>query len=109
MELGDESPMNEFKPWIISSPRMQLNHLIQTHRNKERASITFTTPNKKPKGKERTEEIKFIGDFIKLQDKVLISKVRSNQSKMQSILRYQKRENNQLLKGIRLLAGDQKP
>jgi len=109
MELGDEAPMNELKAWTISSPRMQLNNLIQTHRNKERASITFTTPNKKPKGKERTEEIKFIEDFIKLQDKVLISKVRSNERKLDSSVRYQKRAINQLVKGVRLVAGDQNP
>lgn len=104
MKLGDASPMDELKAWTISSPRMQLNHLIQTHRNKERASITFTTPNKKPKGKERTDEIKFIEDFIKLQDKVLIGKVRSNESKLDSSARYQKRAINQLVKGVRIVA-----
>ena len=109
MKLGDASPMNELKAWTISSPRLQLNHLIQTHRNKERASVTFTTPNKKPKGKERTEEIKFIEDFIKLQDKVLIGKVRSNERMLDSIVRYQKRAINQLVKGVRFVAGDQKP
>ena len=109
MKLGDASPMDELKAWTISSPRLQLNHLIQTHRNKERASITFTTPNKKPKGKERTEEIKFIEDFIKLQDKVLIGKVRSNERMLDSSVRYQKRAINQLVKGVRLAAGCQKP
>jgi hypothetical protein len=109
MKLGDASPMDELKAWTISSPRMQLNHLIQTHRNKERASITFTTPNKKPKGKERTEEIKFIEDFIKLQDKVLIGKVRSNERMLDSSVRYQKRAINQLVKGVRLVAGHQNP
>lgn len=109
MKLGDEFPMDELKAWKISSPRLQLNHLIQTHRNKERASITFTTPNKKPKGKERTEEIKFIEDFIKLQDKVLIGKVRSNERMLDLSVRYQKRAINQLVKGVRLVAGDQNP
>ena len=104
MELGDKSPMDELKAWILSSPRMQLNHLIQTHRNKELATITFTTPNKKPKGKERTDEIKFIEDFIKLQDKVLIGKVRSNESKLDSSARYQKRSINQLVKGVQTVA-----
>ena len=104
MKLGDASPMDELKAWTISSPRMQLNHLIQTHRNKERASITFTTPNKKPKGKERTDEIKFIEDFIKLQDKVLIGKVRSNESKLDSSARYQKRSINQLVKVVQTVA-----
>jgi len=104
MKLGDESPMDELKAWAISSPRMQLNHLIQTHRNKERATITFTTPNKKPKGKERTHEIKFIEDFIKLQDEVLLGKVRSNERKLDSSVRYQKRSINQLVKGVRIVA-----
>jgi hypothetical protein len=104
MKLGDESPMDELKAWTISSPRMQLNHLIQTHRNKERATITFTTTNKKPKGKERTDEIKFIEDFIKLQDKVLLGKVRSNERKLDSSVRYQKRSINQLVKGVRIVA-----
>ena len=109
MELGAASPMDELKAWTISSTRMQLNHLIQTHSNKERASITFTTPNKKPKGKERTDEIKFIEGFIKLQNKVLIGKVRSNESKLDSSARYQKRAINQLVKGVRLVAGKQNP
>jgi len=107
-KLGDESSMDELKAWTISKPRLQLNNLIQTHRNKERASITFTTSKKNPTGKERTEEIKVIEDFIKLQDKVLISKVRSNEGKLNSSVRYQKRSINQLVKGVRLVAGDKK-
>ncbi len=43
---------------------------------------TFTTSNKKPKGKERSEEIKFIEDFLKLQDKALLGKARAASNRL---------------------------
>ena len=66
--------------------------------------MTFTTPNKKPKGKECTEEIKFIEDFLKLQDMVMLGRARDQQTKLTNSNRYQKRAIKQLVKGVRAIA-----
>jgi hypothetical protein len=87
--------------------RFALYGLVQQHENKERVPVTFTTSNKKPKGKERTDEKKFIEDFLKLQDKVLLGKAKTEQAKLTNSLRYQKRAINQLVKGVRAVASDQ--
>ena len=94
----------EIKGWAMDPHRFALNALVQQHQNKERVPITFTTPNKRPKGKERTQEIKFIEDFLKLQDKVVLGRAREQQIKMTSSQRYQKRAINQLIKGVRAVA-----
>ncbi len=72
-----------------------------------RLTVTFTTPNKKPKGKERTDEKKFIEDFLKLQDKALLGRAKTEQAKLTNSQRYQKRALNQLVKGIRTIANGQ--
>lgn len=91
----------EIKDWAMDPHRFALNGLVQQHQNKERVPVTFTTPNNRPKGKERTEEIKFIEDFLKLQDKVLLGRAREQQIKLTNSQRYQKRAINQLVKGVR--------
>ncbi len=80
---------------------------MQQHEKKERVPVTFTTPNKKPKGKERTDEKKFIEDFLKLQDKVLLGRAKTEQAKLINSQRYQKRAINQLVKGVRAIANGQ--
>lgn len=94
----------EIKDWAMDPHRFALNGLVQQHENKERVPVTFTTPNKRPKGKERTEEIKFIEDFLKLQDKVMLGRARDQQAKLTNSQRYQKRAINQLVKGVRAIA-----
>jgi len=94
----------EIKDWAMDPHRFALYGLVQQHENKERVPVTFTTRNKKPKGKERTEEIKFIEDFLKLQDKVMLGRARDQQTKLTNSLRYQKRAINQLIKGVRAIA-----
>ncbi len=94
----------EFHAWALSPQRMALAGLSHSHQNKERVEVTFTTPNKKPKGKERTEEIKFIEDFLKLQDKALLGKARAASNRLEASQRYQKRAINQLVKGVRAVA-----
>ena len=94
----------EIKEWALDPHRFALNGLVQQHENKERVPVTFTTRNKKPKGKERTEEIKFIEDFLKLQDKVMLGRARDQQTKLTNSQRYQKRAINQLVKGVRAIA-----
>ena len=87
--------------------RFALYGLFQQHENKERVPVTFTTSNKKPKGKERTDEKKFIEDFLKLQDKVLLGKAKTEQAKLTNSMRYQKRAINQMVKGLRAIASGQ--
>lgn len=102
--FSDLGAQTELTAWGRSGHRFALVKLANTHRNKERVPITFTTPNKKPKGKERTDEIKFIEDFLKLQDKVLLNQLRDLHKKRDTALRYQKRAINQLVKGIYAMA-----
>jgi hypothetical protein len=79
MNFSDEDAKNEIKSWELNPHRSELIQLAQMHRNKQCVSVTFTTPNKKPKGKECAEEIKFIEAFLKLQDNVLLGKLRGAQ------------------------------
>jgi|GEM_PF-1869870 len=104
MNFSDEDAKNEIKSWELNPHRSELIQLAQMHRNKQCVSVTFTTPNKKPKGKECAEEIKFIEAFLKLQDNVLLGKLRSAQQSQTSGFRYQKRAINQLIKGVQAIA-----
>ena len=92
---------SEIKDWAMDPNRFALNGLFQQHQNKERVTVTFTTSNKRPKGKQRTEEIKFIEDFLKLQEKAILGRAREQQIKLTNSQRYQKRAINQLVKGVR--------
>jgi len=103
----DVDPNAEVRAWAMDPHRLALYGLVQQHENKERVPVTFTTPNKKPKGKERTDEKKFIEDFLKLQDKVLLGRAKAEQAKLTNSLRYQKRAINQLVKGVRAIANGQ--
>ncbi len=103
----DVDPNAEIMAWAMDPHRFALFGLVQQHENKERVPVTFTTSNKKPKGKERTDEKKFIEDFLKLQDKVLLGKAKTEQAKLTNSLRYQKRAINQLVKGVRAVASGQ--
>lgn len=105
----DEKEVNDpITAWGFDPHRVALAQLAQAHRNKQAVSTTFTVPQKpnrvKLRGKERTEEIRFIEDFLKLQDKVVLAKVRSAKDSQVSALRYQRRAINQLLKGVRTVA-----
>lgn len=94
----------EIKDWAMEPHRFALNGLVQQHQNKERVPVKFTTPNKRPKGKERTQEVKSIEDFLKLQDKIILGKARNQQATLTNSQRYQKRAINQLVKGVRAVA-----
>ena len=65
-----------------------------------RAWCTFTTANKKPKGKERLEEINFLEGFLRIQDKVLIGKIMQAKKSQTVAIRYQKRAINRLMKAL---------
>ncbi len=105
----DEKKVNDpIKEWGFDPHRIALTQIAQAHRHKQAVSTTFTLPQKlqpvKLKGKERTDEIKFIEDFLRIQDKAVLSKVMSVKNNHTSAERYQKRAINQLIKGIRVVA-----
>ena len=105
----DEKKVNtQIKEWAFDPHRIALTQIAQAHRHKQAVSNTFILPQKlqpvKLKGKERTGEIKFIEDFLRIQDKAVLSKVMSVKNNHTSAERYQKRAINQLIKGIRVVA-----
>ena len=94
----------ELKAWMFCAPRFELIQLAKAHENKQKAWITFTTSNKKPKGKARIEEIKFIEGFMRIQDKTLVGNIKREKNKQSAAIRYQKRATNQLVKAVHHLA-----
>ena len=85
-----------------------MQQLAQAHRNKQKVSTTFTLAQKdypvKLKGKERTEEIKFLEGFLRLESNAILGRIRAGKNSQLSALRYQKRAINQLVKGVRTVA-----
>jgi len=102
--FSDKGAKAEVTAWGWSPHRFALVKLSNAHQNKERVQFTFTTLNRRPKGKERTEEIKFIEGFLKLQDKSLLGKVKDLHNRRDASKRYQRRAINQLIKGINAMA-----
>ena len=90
----------ELKAWMYCAPRFELIQLAKAHENKQKAWVTFTTSNKKPKGKERLQEINFLEGFLRIQDKVLIDKITQAKKSQSAAFRYQKRAINQLIKAV---------
>ena len=103
LNFSDADVKNDLQSWGRDPHRLELIRLVQMHSNKQPVPVTFTTSNKRPKGKERTDEVKFIEDFIKLQERALLSKFRYAEQSQNSALRYQKRAINQLIKGLKRL------
>jgi len=107
-DFDEEALHDEIKAWGLDPHRLALAQLAQAHRIKESVAVTFTLPQKshpvKLKGKDRTQELKFIEDFLKLQKRGILARVRSGELRQTSALRYQKRAINQLVKGIQAVA-----
>ena len=93
---------------MLCAPRFELIQLVKVHENKMRAWCTFTTQNKKPKGKERSEEIDFLKGFMHLQDKVLLGNISRAKKSQSAALRYQKRAINQLVKAFNQITNGEK-
>jgi hypothetical protein len=89
---------------MYCAPRFELIQLAKAHENKQKAWVTFTTPNKKPKGKERVQELQFIKGFMRIQDKELLGNIAHEKSKQSAAIRYQKRAINQLVKAVHHVA-----
>jgi hypothetical protein len=100
LDFNTDEEDAELKAWMHCAPRLELVQLVKVHENKMRAWCTFTTSNKKPKGKERLEEINFLNGFMNLQDKVLLGKITRAKKTQGAALRYQKRAINQLIKAV---------
>ena len=104
LEFNTDEAEAELKAWMYCAPRFELIQLVKAHENKQRAWITFTTSNKKPKGKERIEEIQFLKGFMRIQDKSLVGKIAGANMRRDAAVRYQKRAINQLVKAVNHLA-----
>ena len=98
LDFNTDEADAELKAWMHCAPRFELVQLVNVHENKMRAWCTFTTQNKKPKGKERLEEINFLEGFMRLQDKALLGKITRAKKSQSAAIRYQKRAINQLIK-----------
>ena len=94
----------ELKAWMYCAPRFELIQLVKAHENKQKAWVTFTTSNKKLKGKERVEEMQFIKGFMRIQDRSLLGNIAREKSKQSAAIRYQKRATNQLVKAVHHVA-----
>ena len=95
--------------WYLGPHRKKLLHLEHLHREKKKVDVVFTTSNLQPKGQERTDEVKFIESFLKLQDQSFASQLRHNKRLKDSAVRYQKRSLNQLIKGVNSIAKGAEP
>ena len=104
LEFNTDEAEAELKAWMYCAPRFELIQLVKAHENKQRAWLTFTTSNKKPKGKERTGEIQFLKGFMRIQDKSLVDKIKRANVRHEAAIRYQKRAINQLVKAVHHLA-----
>jgi len=94
----------QMKVWYLGPHRKKLRQLEHLHRQKKEVDVAFTTSNLKPKGQERTDELKFIESFLKLQDQSFLAQLRHHKRLKDSALRYQKRSLNQLIKGVNRIA-----
>jgi hypothetical protein len=100
LDFNTDEEDAELNAWMHCTPRFELIQLVKVHENKMRAWVTFTTSNKKPKGKERIQEISFLKGFMHLQDKVLLGNISRAQKTQGAAIRYQKRAINQLIKAV---------
>ena len=90
----------QMKAWFLGPHCAKLHRLVHLHRDKKKVDLTFTTSNLQPKGQERSDEVKFIEDFMKLQENSFLSKFRHSKRLKDSAMRYQKRALNQLIKEV---------
>ena len=107
-DFNEDELHDEITAWGLDPKRLTLARLANSLRAKQAVPITFTLPQKDGpvtlKGKERTEELKFIEDFLKIQDRSMLGRVKRAKDSQLSAVRYQKRAINQLVKGIRTVA-----
>jgi len=107
-DFKEDELHDEIIAWGLDPRRLKLARLANSLHARQPVSITFTLPQKdRPvtlKGKERTDELKFIEDFLKIQARSMQGRVKRAKDAQLSALRYQKRAINQLVKGVRTVA-----
>jgi len=107
-DFNEEALHDEIRAWAKDPHRIALAQLAQASRNKQPVPTTFTLRQKdhpvRLKGKERTEEIKFIEGFLSIVGTAMVGRVRAGKESQASALRYRRRAINQLVKGIRAVA-----
>ena len=107
-DFDEEALHDEIRAWANDPHRIALVQLAQASRNKQPVPTTLTLRQKdhpvRLRGKERTEEIKFIEGFLSIVGTSMVGRVRAGKESQASALRYQRRAINQLVKGIRTLA-----
>ena len=99
----------QMKAWYLGPYCAKLNQLLRLHSDKKKVDLAFTTSNLQPKGKERSDEIKFIEDFMKIQENSFLSQFRHSKRLKDSAVRYQKRSLNQLIKCVNSIAKGAEP
>ena len=99
----------QMKAWYLGPYCAKLNQLLRLHSDKKKVDLAFTTSNLQPKGKERSDEIKFIEDFMKIQENSFLSQFRHSKRLKDSAVRYQKRSLSQLIKGVNRIATGEGP
>lgn len=106
-EINDSQPTKEelAKISLDDSVIVQMSALARLHEQKKNAPITFTTSSRRLTRKERSEEKQFIKDFMSLQRRVRVTESSRAKQKKDTMLRYQRRAMNQLLKGLNGLTG----
>ena len=107
-DFDEEALHDEIRAWAEDPHRIALAHLAQANRNKQPVPTTFTLRQKdhavRLRGKERTEEIKFIEGFLSIVGTAMVGRALVGKESRTSALRYQRRAINQLVKGIRAVA-----
>jgi hypothetical protein len=82
----------------------ELLEIVKTLRAKRSPKLTFTTDSKNLSRKERSQEIAFVEDFLKLQAAAQLSRIRGFERRETAQIRYLKRTSNQLSKYLLLIA-----
>ena len=99
---------DQTKEWGFDPRRLALAQIAQAYRNRQAVSITFTLPQKshpvKLKDKDRTDEIKFVDGFLRIQDRAVLGRVRTAKNNHSAAELYQKRAINKLVKSIKTVA-----
>ncbi len=99
----------QMKAWYLGPYCAKLNQLLRLHSDKKKVDLAFTTSNLQPNGKERSDEIKFIEDFMKIQENSFLSQLRHSKRLKDSAVRYQKRSLSQLIKCVNSIAKGAEP
>jgi len=108
-DFDEEALHDEIRACTKDLHRIALAQLAQASRNKQPVPTTFTLRQKSHsvglRGRKWTEEIKFIEGFLGIVGTAMVGRVRAGKESQASALRYRKRVINQLVKGIRVVAG----